>query len=83
MTTVSFVLFVVLSLALAILSGKQSKSVMEAVEVPVVPVLEEVIIEEGVVDPAIEPLAEGIAATDEAAADEADGETEDVPPPGE
>ena len=47
MTTVSFVLFVVLSLALAILSGKQGTSVMETVETPVVPVVEEVIIEEG------------------------------------
>jgi preprotein translocase subunit SecG len=34
MTTGSFVLFVVLSLALAILSGKQRGSVMESVEVP-------------------------------------------------
>ena len=45
MTTVSFVLFVVLSLALAILSGKQGTSVMETVEVPVVPVVEEMMIE--------------------------------------
>ncbi len=83
MTTVSFVLFVVLSLALAILSGKQSKSVMEAVEAPVVPVVEEMMIEEGVIEDAVEPLAEEIIATEEAAADEADGETEDVPPAGE
>ena len=34
MTTASFVLFVVLSLALAILSGKSRKSVMDAVEKP-------------------------------------------------
>jgi len=34
LTTVSFVLFVVMSLALAILSGKQRSSVMESVEVP-------------------------------------------------
>jgi preprotein translocase subunit SecG len=33
MTTASFVLFVVLSLALAILSGKQRSSVMDSVEV--------------------------------------------------
>ncbi len=83
MTTVFFILFVVLSLALAILSGKQSKSVMEAVEAPVVPVVEEVIIEEGVIDAAIEPLAEESAATEDMAGDEADGETEDVPPAGE
>jgi len=83
MTTVFFILFVVLSLALAILSGKQGTSVMEAVEAPVAPVVEEVIIEEGVVDDAIEPLTEEIAATEEAVADDADGETENVPPPGE
>ncbi len=34
LTTVSFVLFVIMSLALAILSGKQRSSVMESVEVP-------------------------------------------------
>jgi preprotein translocase subunit SecG len=83
MTTVFFILFVVLSLALAILSGKQSKSIMEAVEAPVVPVVEGVIIEEGVIDAAIEPLVEEIAATEDTAGDEADGETEDVPPAGE
>jgi preprotein translocase subunit SecG len=83
MTTVFFILFVVLSLALAILSGKQSKSIMEAVEAPVDPVVEWVIIEEGVIDAAIEPLVEEIAATEDTAGDEADGETEDVPPAGE
>jgi preprotein translocase subunit SecG len=41
MTTGSFVLFVVLSLALAILSGKQRSSVMESVAVPPTPVAEE------------------------------------------
>ena len=40
MTTVSFVLFVVLSLALAILSGKQRSSVMDSVEIPASPVAE-------------------------------------------
>jgi len=80
MTTVSFVLFVVLSLALAILSGKQGTSVMEAVEVPVVPVVEEMMIEGDAVDAAIEPLAEEIIATDDAVADDADGETENIPP---
>ena len=83
MTTVFFIFFVVLSLALAILSGKQGTSVMEAVETPVVPVAEEMIIEEGVIDAAIEPLTEEIAATEEAVADDADGEPENVPPPGE
>jgi preprotein translocase subunit SecG len=34
MTTVSFVLFVILSLSLAILSGKQRGSVMDSVETP-------------------------------------------------
>ena len=85
MTTVSFVLFVVLSLALAILSGKQGTSVMEAVEVPVVPVVEEMMIEGDAIDAAIEPLAEEVIATDDAVADDAvtddaDGETENVPP---
>ncbi len=82
MTTVSFVLFVVLSLALAILSGKQGASVMEAVETPVVPVVEEMMIEGDAVDAAIEPIEE-IIATDEAVADDADGETENVPPASE
>ena len=40
LTTGSFVLFVVLSLALAILSGKQGTSVMESVEVSEVPAAE-------------------------------------------
>jgi preprotein translocase subunit SecG len=83
MTTVSFVLFVVLSLALAILSGKQGTSVMETVETPAAPVVEEVIIEEGATDDAIEPLIEEIAPTEEATADEPDGETENVPSEGE
>jgi len=78
MTTVFFILFVVLSLALAILSGKQGTSVMEAVEVPVVPAADQLI--EGT---AIEPLVEESAATEETAVDEADGETENVPPAGE
>ena len=78
MTTVFFILFVVLSLALAILSGKQGTSVMETVEVPVVPVADQ-LIEEA----AIEPLVEEIVATEEAVAEEADGETENVPPAGE
>ena len=78
MTTVFFILFVVLSLSLAILSGKQGTSVMETVEVPVVPVADQ-LIEEA----AIEPLVEEIVATEEAALDEPDGETENVPPAGE
>ncbi len=79
MTTVSFVLFVVLSLALAILSGKQRSSVMETVEVPVVPVVEEVQ-EMDALEPAIEPLVEDALAMDEAVVEDGDGATEDVPP---
>jgi len=41
MTTGSFILFVVLSLALAILSGKQRSSVMESAEIPAAPGVEE------------------------------------------
>ena len=82
MTTVSFILFVVLSLALAILSGKQRSSVMESVEVPVVPVIEEAV-EMETVEPAIEPLMDEVQPTDEATSDNAVGETEDVPPEGE
>ena len=74
MTTVSFVLFVVLSLALAILSGKQRSSVMEEVEVPVVPVVEEAIQPEAV-EPAIAPLLDEGQPTDEATTDDGD----DVP----
>ncbi len=82
MTTVSFVLFVVLSLALAILSGKQRSSVMESVEAPVVPVIEETV-EMEAVEPAIEPLVDEVQPTDEATSDDAVGETGDVPPEGE
>ena len=82
MTTVSFILFVVLSLALAILSGKQRSSVMESVEVPVVPVIEEAV-EMETVEPAIEPLTDEVQPTDEATSDDAVGDTENVPPEGE
>lgn len=82
MTTVSFVLFVVLSLALAILSGKQRSSVMESVEVPVVPVIEEAV-EMETVEPAIDPMMDEVQPTDEATSDDAVGETENVPPEGE
>ena len=71
MTTVSFVLFVVLSLALAILSGKQRSSVMETVEVPVVPVVEEAL-QSGAVEPAIAPLVDEVQP-------EADNETSSEP----
>lgn len=82
MTTVSFVLFVVLSLALAILSGKHRSSVMESVEVPVVPVIEEAV-EMETVEPAIDPMMDEVQPTDEATSDDAVGETENVPPEGE
>jgi preprotein translocase subunit SecG len=81
MTTGSFILFVVLSLSLAILSGKQRSSVMEAVEAPVVPVAEE----------AVEQGATEQGATEQGAAEQgavpsvdevqpSDGETEAAPP---
>ena len=57
LTTGSFVLFVVLSLALAILSGKQSTSVMEAVEPPAA-----VESTEEATEPALAPAAEEPAA---------------------
>ncbi len=76
MTTVSFVLFVVLSLALAILSGKQRSSVMETVEVPVVPAVEEALQSEAV-EPAIAPLVDEGQPTDEATTDDGDGEPEE------
>ena len=65
MTTGSFILFVVLSLALAILSGKQRSSVMEEVGTPVIPVVEEAVEQEAV------PFIDGVVATD--------GETEAEP----
>ncbi len=61
MTTGAFVLFVVLCLALAILSGKQRSSVMESVAapevttVPVEPALERATTEEG--ETAVDPPA--------------------------
>jgi preprotein translocase subunit SecG len=70
MTTVSFVLFVVLSLALAILSGKKHTSVMEAVEIPPPVAVESV---EPTVDET--PATAGEAATDDAGA--AEGATPD------
>ncbi len=82
MTTGSFVLFVVLSLALAILSGKQRSSVMEAVEVPPVPVVEEGIQPEAV-EPAVEPLVDEVPPADGATTDDGGGTTENVPPTGE
>jgi preprotein translocase subunit SecG len=61
MTTVSFVLFVVLSLALAILSGKSSTSVMETVETPAVAV-EETSTDEAV-DPMMAPVGDAMEET--------------------
>ena len=77
MTTVSFVLFVVLSLALAILSGKQRSSVMEAVEAPAPPVAEAPQLEttEPVIDPAVDPTTGEVPAADGEAVD---GDTEPV-----
>jgi preprotein translocase subunit SecG len=82
MTTVFFILFVVLSLALAILSGKQRSSVMEEVEIPVVPVVEQVI-EGEAVEAAIAPALDETLAVEESTTDEPDGESENVPPEGE
>ncbi|MEE4274213.1 MAG: preprotein translocase subunit SecG [Thermoanaerobaculales bacterium] len=81
MTTGSFVLFVVLSLALAILSGKQRSSVMEAVEAPA-PAAIETTQEAGeeavapVVVEETEPAADTAAAGDTAADDENPSENE-------
>ena len=79
MTTVSFILFVVLSLALAIQSGKQRSSVMETVEVPVV----EEAIQSEAVEPSIAPLVDEGQPTDEATTDDGGGEPENVTPEGE
>jgi preprotein translocase subunit SecG len=71
MTTGAFVLFVVLCLALAILSGKQRTSVMENVVAPV-PVEAPAAGEEPAVGPIEEetaPIAESDAATDETVPD--------------
>jgi hypothetical protein len=77
MTTVSFVLFVVLSLALAILSGKQRTSVMDAVEAPA-PAVEETTEAGGtLIDAPDEPVADEIpAAGDDASTDDATGADE-------
>ncbi len=71
MTTGSFILFVVLSLTLSILSGKKGSSVMETVELPVVPVVEESLQPEAVEQEAV-PFIDEILPTD--------GETEAEPP---
>ena len=66
MTTVSFILFVVLSLALAILSGKQGTSVMKEIEAPAVPVVEAPQLDttEPVIDPALDPATGEIPVED-------------------
>jgi len=69
MTTGSFVLFVVLSLALAILSGKQGASVMDEVETTA-PAAVEATQEEGQVPAMVPVVDENAAATSEAATDE-------------
>jgi len=76
MTTGSFVLFVVLSLALAILSGKQRTSVMDSVE-PTVPAAVETAMDEQPVEPMVAPAADETAPADDAAAvDEPAGDEE-------
>jgi preprotein translocase subunit SecG len=72
MTTVSFVLFVVLSLALAILSGKQRSSVMESVAIPA-----EAAVETTTEQETSEPI---VAPVDDEAADEPDAAGDDTPP---
>jgi preprotein translocase subunit SecG len=64
MTTASFVLFVVLSLALAILSGKQRSSVMDSVEAPAPAVIETT---EEAVDEMTVPVVDEAQPTDESA----------------
>ena len=73
MTTGAFVLFVVLCLALAILSGKQRTSVMEDVAPPVPVEASEV------ADPVMQPAADDAAPATETAPDPAAGKdgTED------
>jgi preprotein translocase subunit SecG len=79
MTTGSFVLFVVLSLALAIQSGKQRSSVMETVELPAAEVVETTQTE--AIERAIAPLmGEAQPMDDEAAADSVVDEGEPVDP---
>ena len=76
MTTGSFVLFVVLSLALAILSGKQRTSVMDSVE-PIAPAAVETSVDEQPVEPMVAPASdETVPADDAAAVDETAGDEE-------
>ena len=82
MTTVSFILCVVLSLALAILSGKQGSSVMKEIEAPAVPVVEEAVGVE-TAEPALDAVADEVEAADEAMTENGNAETENVPPEGE
>lgn len=74
MTTVSFVLFVVLSMTLAVLSGKRQRSVTDDYVVPGAPVAIEESVEQPVVDEAAEMAP---VESEEAAADEGttEGET--------
>ena len=79
MTTGSFVLFVVLSLALAIQSGKQRSSVMESVELPAGEVVETT--QPEAIEPAIAPFVDEAQPTDdENAADSVIDEGEPVDP---
>ena len=65
LTTVSFVLFVVLSLSLAILSGRRHASVMEQLALETPPVTEE----QAPAEPAMAPLEEEGVEQDSAATD--------------
>ena len=79
MTTGSFVLFVVLSLALAIQSGKQRSSVMESVEIPAAEMVETTPPE--AIEPTIAPFVDEAQPTDdEIAADSVVDEGEPVDP---
>ena len=79
MTTGSFVLFVVLSLALAIQSGKQRSSVMESVEIPAAEMVETTPPE--AIEPTIAPFGDEAQPTDdETAADSVVDEGEPVDP---
>jgi preprotein translocase subunit SecG len=75
LTTGSFVLFVVMSLALAILSGKQRTSVMESVEVPAAEAAETGAGETGV---APGPSGEAATGTDDDAAGPDQGASEEA-----
>ena len=78
MTTGSFVLFVILSLALAILSGKQRSSVMEAVDAQPTPVAEEAAKPDVVEQEAVPFVDETPAPADQTGSDEPTAGTPDA-----